>query len=258
VPLPEVVLLQKIYGEVSIEEFGNVLRKLCEGLRVELTELGLVEGRVAKVKVVGEDEKAALSLLEKEIGLAPVTMENVERFSTLRGNIVFSGRSKVELFVDVGLFLPKPIYATVSLQHLQGQLVDGKKFALERVTKLFGLADGYPLQVQVVNIEESNLRAEMTEGQLELYSSWIASRTDRLIVLGVLKKNLKTVVRKAGLLRDVLTIESLGMAEHVLVCKLGTDAAGLVPKIGRRLPKANLTCFSPRQILELVEGRWET
>jgi hypothetical protein len=37
-----------------------------------------------------------------------------------------------------------------------------------------------------------------------------------------------------------------------VVCKLGTDAAGLVPKIGRNLRNAALTVFDSERVLKLL------
>jgi hypothetical protein len=38
------------------------------------------------------------------------------------------------------------------------------------------------------------------------------------------------------------------MFEHALTCKLGTDAAGLIPKIGKKLPSATFSIFNGRRI----------
>lgn len=254
--LREIVLLQKIYGESSLDELEEVLKRLCEGLRVELTGLSVVENGWVKAEVSGEDEKVAACFLERELGLAPITIRTVKRFSVLRGKVIFSGRSRMKISVDVGVFSPKPVYALVPLRRLQGQLVDGRKFALERIVGLFGLADGFPLEVRVVKAGADMFEAELTEKQLELYSRWIDSRVDRLVVLGALGERVREAVRRARLKRDVLGVESLDFLEHVVVCNLGTDARGLVPKLGRRLLKARFARFSPRQVLELMGGRW--
>ncbi|MDH5448337.1 MAG: DUF2110 family protein [Candidatus Bathyarchaeota archaeon] len=252
----EVVLLQKIYGESSLDELKEVLKGLCEGLRVELTGLSVVENGWVKVEISGEDEKVAVRFLERELGLAPITIRSVKRFSVLRGKVVFSGWSRMKISVDVGVFSPKPIYVFVPLRCLQGQLVDGRKFALERVAELFGLADGFPLEVRVVKAGADGFEAELTENQLELYSRWIDSRVDRLVVLGALGERVREAVRRARLKRDVLGVESLDFLEHVVVCNLGTDARGLVPKLGRRLFKARFVRFSPFRVLEFVGGCW--
>jgi hypothetical protein len=45
----------------------------------------------------------------------------------------------------------------------------------------------------------------------------------------------------------------MGMFEHALTCKLGTDAAGLISKIGRKLRNARFTVFNPRKIRKFLE-----
>ncbi len=252
----EVALLQKVYGEVSLEILEEFLRETCEGLKVSLTDFGVVESGWVKAVVSGEDEIAAVRFLDREVGLAPATSENVERFSVLQGKVIFSGKSKTQVSVDVGVFSPKPVYATISLQRLQAQLVDGRKIPLEQISELFGIVDTFPLQIRIVEIGEEEFEGELTENQLELYRSLIDSRVDRLIVLGALDERVETAVRRARLTRDVLRVDQLGLFIHVLVCKLGTDATGLIPKLGMVLPKASFLCFSPRRILKLISGRW--
>jgi hypothetical protein len=57
----------------------------------------------------------------------------------------------------------------------------------------------------------------------------------------------------AKLNRDVISVEPLGMFEHALTCKLGTDAAGLISKIGRILKNARFAVFNPRKISGFLE-----
>jgi hypothetical protein len=38
------------------------------------------------------------------------------------------------------------------------------------------------------------------------------------------------------------------LLEHALTCKLGTDAAGLIPKIGRNLKNAKFAVFNPKSL----------
>jgi len=52
--------------------------------------------------------------------------------------------------------------------------------------------------------------------------------------------------------RDAVRVESLGLLEHALICKLGTDAVGLVPKLGPHMPTAVLAPFSPRRIRQAI------
>jgi len=254
--LREVVLLQKIFSKGSLKKFEAFLERLCRGLKVELADLSVVGDGWVKVRVSGEDEKVAVRFLEQKLGLAPVASGNVNRFSVWRGKIVFSGQSRVEVFVDVGVFSPKPVYAVVPLQTLQGQLVDGKKFALRRIVDLFGFVDGFPLEVRIVGVGGDKFVAELSEGQLRLFSGWVDARVDRLVVLGAFHEKVEGAVRRAGLSRDVLGVDFLGVLEHVVVCKLGTDGVGAVSKLGRWLPRVGFTCFSPREVLGLVGECW--
>ena len=132
----EVVLLQKTYRGICLRKVEKDLGRLCEGLRVRLVVLGAVENGWIKVGVSGEDEKVAVHFLEKEIGLAPISSEKVENFSVMHGRIILSGRDRGGVLVDIGVFLPRPMYAFVSLRRLQEQLIDGKKFALSRIVKM--------------------------------------------------------------------------------------------------------------------------
>ncbi|UCH32706.1 MAG: DUF2110 family protein [Candidatus Bathyarchaeota archaeon] len=251
----EVVLLQKIYRKNDLRKIKEILDSLCEGLKVRLEDLSVVENEWIKVRVSGEDEKVAVRLLERDVGLAPISRETVESFSLMRGKILASRRDKGVL-VDIGIFLPRPIYASISLRRLQGQLIDGKKFALSRIVELFGLTKGFPLEIFISGAHKDAFKAELAESQLELYGEWTNSRIDRLLILGALSREVKKAIRKARLVRDVLRVEPLGIFEHAMICKLGTDASGLVPKLGRFIARAEFVCFSPRRILEVTEGRW--
>jgi hypothetical protein len=72
-------------------------------------------------------------------------------------------------------------------------------------------------------------------------------------VFGASRNEIANAVERAHHFRDVSQIETLGPLEHVLLCKLGTDAVGLVPKLGPYLRAANFAPFSPRKIRQLID-----
>jgi hypothetical protein len=157
--------------------------------------------------------------------------------------------------VDIGVFSPKIVDATISLHHLQAQLADGRKIALRKIVELFGFCENLPLTVKILSIEEENSRVEtmLAEEQLARYRNWARSLLDRLIVLGVPIAEIESALKEAQCSRDIVDIEPLGLFEHAVVCKLGTDAAGLIPQIGRKLPQAAFTVFNPKRILEFFD-----
>jgi len=255
--MPTVTLLEKAYGNIPAEAFEHALKSLCKGLNVQVKVRDQTTEEWVQVEVNGEDESVALQLLNRKFGLAPKNAESVEKFSVLRGRIVDSGKTAAQLRVDVGVFVPGVIYAEIPLQRLQAQLADGKKLLLQRLTELFCLLDYVPLHVKVVDkeldVDESAFLAELSERQLALFTEWLLSLLDRLLILGAQHSDVKRAVEASRHFRDVVRIESLGWLEHAVVCKLGTDAVGLIPAIGRFLRTATLAPFSPRKIRQIVD-----
>jgi len=251
-----VTLLEKAYGHFPAETFEPMLKSLCKGLKVQIKVKSKTAQEWVQVEVNGEDQSVALQLLKSEFGLAPNNVDNVEKFSILRGRIVDSGKTSTELYVDVGVFAPKVVYAKIPLQSLQAQLADGKKLPLQRLTELFCLLDYVPFHVKIVDTElvggNEAFSAELSERQLALFTDWLRSSLDRLMILGAQYSDVERAVEASRHFRDVVKIESLGWLEHTIVCKLGTDAVGLIPAIGRILRKATLAPFSPRKIRQIV------
>jgi hypothetical protein len=254
--MPSVTLLEKVYGSFSPETFDPFFSSLCKGLKVGLRVVGKTSRGWVQIEVSGEDEIAALHFIDKKIGLAPVSLDGLKKFSVIRGRVIFSGKSKTELYVDIGVSSPETCDAAVPLQRLQAQLADGKKLPLRRLVELFCLYDNLPLEVKVaggVDAQKRLVEAELSEGQLSQISRWIRSGLDRLLVLGALLSDVEHAVKASKHSRDVIRIESLGLLEHAILCKLGTDAVGLIPKLGRFLSDAFLAPFSPGKILQLVD-----
>ena len=72
-------------------------------------------------------------------------------------------------------------------------------------------------------------------------------------MVGASQNEVETAVERARHFRDIIKIESLGLFEHAVICKLGTDAIGLIPRLGSYLRVASLAPFSPRRIRELIK-----
>jgi len=250
-----VTVLEKLYGSGSPETFENLYSGLVSGLKVQLSFAGTTDRGWIQLEVSGEDETAALSLLDREVGLAPVSVDELKKFSVVQGKVVFPNRSKDELYVDLGVFSPETCDAVVSEKRLCAQLADGKEVPLQSLVELFCLYDNMPLEVKVADdvVEgNKNVEAGLSEAQFSLFSGWVGCRFDRLVVLGSLFSDVERAVKLSRHFRDIIKVESLGVLEQVVVCKLGTDAVGLIPKLGRYLKSAVLVPFSPKKILEAL------
>lgn len=252
-----VTVLEKLYGSGSPETFEKLYSGLVSGLKVQLSFVGTTDRGWIQLQVSGEDETAALSLLDREVGLAPVSVDELKKFSVVQGKVVFPNRSKEELYVDLGVFSPETCDAAVSGRRLCAQLADGKEVPLQRLAELFCLYDNMPLEVKVAeDAEEGNrtVEAELSDAQFSLFSGWVGCRFDRLVVLGSLFSDVERTVKLSRHFRDIVRVDSLGVLEQVVVCKLGTHAVGLIPKLGRYLKSAVLVPFSPKKILKELGG----
>lgn len=250
-----VTLLEKAYGSFSGKSFETMLSSLCKDLRVKIKAQGKTTRGWVQIEISGEDEPVALRLIDREIGLAPVSAERIAKFSVLRGMIIDSARSTDALRVDVGVLSPKEQCAFIPLGRLQAQLADGKNVPLDTLAGLFGLYNFMPVYVKVLrelDNEKELWEADLSEGQVSLFHDWLESNLDRLIVLGANRGEVEEVIERTKHTRDVIRVEALGPLEHAVVCKLGTDAVGLLPKLGPLLRSAFLAPFSPRKIQEEV------
>jgi hypothetical protein len=250
-----VTLQEKLCGKSSLNLLEAQLRSLCEGLEATVKVVEFTDRGWIRVNISGEDETAALNLLEEKFGFVPIELKNVKMGTVQKGKIVAFGKSSREVYVDIGVFVPKPIDSSILLQYLQARLIDGKKLPLHQVAKLFCLVNNFPLSILIKRLDEKRncFVAEFSEKQISFFSEWTCTNLERLVVIGASFESVEKAVKMSGHLRDVAEIESLGLLEHTVVCKLGTYAAGLIPKIGRLLPNAVLEVFSPKEIQRFSE-----
>jgi hypothetical protein len=248
-------LLTKINNDHQLKQVDKALKLAFEGLEVEAKILGTAADRWVRIALAGEDEGIATNYVIKEIGLCPSNFGNVKKLSTLNGYISSLKKNGEELSVDVGVFEPKSVHAIIPLQRLQTQLVDGRKVALGKIAELFGFCKDLPVNVKVTRLseEESCMEVELSSGQIGKYAVWRESLLDRLLVLGSPLHEINMTLEHARLDRDVIDVETLGLLEHALTCKLGTDAAGLIPKIGRNLKNAKFAVFNPKRLRQFLE-----
>jgi hypothetical protein len=251
--LPSITLLTRIYGNSQLDQVDGNLRSLLKGLKVKTNILETDSLGWVHVSISGEDENVAIRYLADNIGLCPVRLEKIRKYSTLAGYVRDPSKSKNELWVDIGVSSPSHVDAAVSLNQLQAQLGDGRKIALSKITELFGFCENLPLRIRVTNadLEKKYIEAELSEKQQKQYADWTRSLLDRLLVLGASHGEVMSAIRRAEFNRDIVKVESLGMFEHAVLCKLGTDAAGLIPRMGKNLRKAVFSVFNPRKILAL-------
>lgn len=254
--MPTVTLSARAYGFKARKTIEEILRSKLEGLEVKARVVGVAGRGWVKISLEGDDSDAAINLLKKEIGVCPEEIQNVLLGSVLVGHLVKPERCKGGMLVDIGVFSPEVVDAEIPLSHLQAVLADGRKVKMDALMKLFNFRDNLPLTVEISRIGQNGERfeARIADVQSSCYGFWIRSLMDRLIILGVSLSQMRHIVKVLSLGRDIVRLEQLRLLVCVAECKLGTDAAGLIPKLGKALPTAEFSLFSPRRIKEFMNS----
>lgn len=252
--MSKITLHIKVYNETQKKHLNNYLNFTFKRLKVKTKNFNIISSNWIQLDLYGEDERIAEKYLANRIGLCPAHLEDIEKFSTIKGYITLV--KKGNLYLDIGVFVPNIAYATISTHILQAQLIDGKNFPLEKLFKLFGFCKNMPLTIKVISINKEKNRIEsiLSERQISNYRAWEKSLLERLIILGPSTFEVRMALRRARLNRDVIKVESLGFFENALVCKLGTNAVGLISKLGEILKYGTFTVFNPKKVIEVFNN----
>lgn len=244
----------KVYSNFQVELAEDFLKTYIKGLKVEAHVCGVTKQGFIQVMVSGEDESIAQRYLAAEIGLCPTNLEQVKKFSQIKGYVILNNKGE-ELNVDIGVSSPKTVYAKIPLQQLQAQLADGRKLAPKKLMELFGICENMPILVKIsrVDVDKGYIEAILSEKQITQYRNWTRTLLDKLIIIGASNNEILHALKTARCYSDIVDTQTLGLFEHAITCKLGTDAAGIIPKIGKKLKNATLSIFNPRKILGLLE-----
>lgn len=252
-------LLAKASNPKQIQQVNDLLQAELGELDLEVKMLGNTHNRWVQIELSGEDEPLATNYINQKIGTCPQNLQNIQEGSILRGYLSKIDSAQQQLLIDIGVFEPKVTQAVVHLPFLQAHLAEGRKVDLQKIAQTFAFREGLPLSVKIVGCAgagEGLLEAEFSDEQLERLRRWRLSLLDRLIVLGASAGEVAAVLKRARLERDVIEVESLGLFEQALTCKLGTDAAGLVSGVGRYMRNAKFVVYSPRIVMSFLSVTW--
>ena len=247
-----VTVLEKVYGPIQPEALQPYFAGICSGLEVKVMVVGVNPRGWIQLEVDGEDEEVAVRLLEREVGLAPITLQQAWTHPTLKGKV--SSVERGGLLVDVGIIHPTPTDAYIPLQRLRAQAADGAPTPIHEIVDTYCLHANVPVEVRLIERrgEDGRIEAEFSDTQIGIFHDWAASHLDRLVILGATHHSIKRALKASKHWRDVIRVERLGLLEHAVLCKLGTDAEGLIPELGPHLPHATLLPFKPDKAYKLL------
>lgn len=225
----------------GLKPVWSILSREAEGLRVdwEIT----APQQWLQIRARGDDAETFLNLLREKFGEAPVLRSKVERWDVLKGFITGSGRVGFGVYIDVGVLEPTRKDALYPLHRMRAQLSDGASKSSREILQENGLADYFPVDVIVTEVQGENVTVELADSTRDQFLLWRKLLFDRVIAAGIDRDYAKKIVQSANLGLDVIKIEALSLLVQCLVCKLDTDAPGVIARIGNRLRGVGLTAF---------------
>jgi hypothetical protein len=247
-----ITLLQKP-GAVTVKDFSAnlaaALSALKGGLSASTNPDGFSRKGWTRIDVEGQDSEILLELISRELGRAQTDLSLVEMHGNYQG--VVAGEAGGNLEIDIGIEAPKPLNVKVKLSSLRAQLTDGRPLSGSAIAEDYCL---YPDSRAAIRITRLEPDANIVEGcledsQISMFSKWVASRLDRIQVFDCFRQELESAIRSGNLERDIISVDPMSLTMHSVECKLGTDAIGLMPKLGSILRKRKLKPFLPRRIL---------
>lgn len=251
--MTELILLVKLYGSQNskcLEVLQKKLNAIALDLEVTIQILGQTDKGWVKIQINGSDEVVAVNYLHKRFGIAIESIEALRLPMVTKGYVVDAGKVGYGLYVDIAVSTPKDIDAFIPLHVLRKQLADGARLSTRKIIEAYCLFNNFPLSIRLtnVNILEKKVEAELSDIQISFFQRWIEDELDRVLIFGIPFKDVKGIIEKTKLRRDVIKIESFGLFEQSLVCKLGTAAPGIIRKIGTNFQSIPLGAFLPTKI----------
>ena len=255
--MTEYVILQKIYGprrQRCAETLRQNLKTITSGLETQVSLVGQTERGWSRVDVRGNDEEAAHNYLRQRFGEAPRTIEDLKSCSVVKGQAIDAGRVGYGLYVDVGLPQHPYVDALIPLHTLRSQIADGSKTSFRMILGTLGITDNFPLSLRLSRIDQTanKIEAEFTDKQNSMFEQWVADGLDRVLTFGTPIADIQEALITTGLRRDIVRVEPLGLFEQSLLCKLGTEGAGVIGRLGRYLRGIPLSLFSPHRARALL------
>jgi len=243
----EIVILEKLRkGDLprGLRYLNDLLKDLSSGLHVTHRIIGLTERGLIKLEISGDDEEAFREIIRRRSGIAPVDFSNLELSHVLRGFIVDSGKVGYGLYIDIGILTPKPIDGLYPLHSIRAQLIEGQQLPIREIINKYSFYDDFPLEVRIAKLE-GKVEVELSDRQRESIAEWNDLPFDRVIIYHALPNDLQSAIKSSGIERDLARVENLSLTTHLLTCKIGTQAPGIVAKLGPHLKGSRLFSFSP-------------
>jgi len=231
----------KVFQSRLEEEIGQLKGELDAGISLYIPS----RNGWTQVGITGEDCEIVAELIANKFALAHLNINDIELQGNYQAEIM--GTSGSGLNFDMGIERGH-IECVVPNSNLNAQLADGKNLLLRHVVECYCLYPGMKIAVRISRKTDHEIEGWLADSFIDRLDDWIKTGLDRILVFECFRKEAESSVLKAHLTRDVIAVDSLSLTVQSIVCKLGTDAVGLIPKLGHILRNQPLKPFQPKKI----------
>jgi len=222
------------------------LEKLKGELNASITLDGFSRSGWTRINITGEDSEIMTELIASKFATAHTELSEIEAGGNYEAEI--TGSNGRGLKFDVG-FDAGSLYCVIPTRNLNAQLADGKTAPLRQLIECYCLYPGVRVSVRATRKNDHEIEGWLSDSYVDSLADWVRMGLDRIQVFECFKQEVESAVLKAHLSRDVIAINSLTFTTQSVVCKLGTDAVGLIPKLGHLLRKQTMKPFQPKKIV---------
>lgn len=239
-------------GKFTASEFKSNLEEAIRALRGTLTASINVElsKKWPRIDLEGADSEILAEMIARNLGRAQIGVANIEVGGSYQGMVVREANGGLE--VDIGIETPKLGNVKIGLPALRAQLADGKALPGHEIVQDYCLLPGSRTSVRITRLDQESGFVEgwLADSETDRLSLWVKTHLDRIHVSDCYRQEVESAIRKSHVGRDVVSLEPLTLTVHSILCKLGTDAVGLIPKLGAFLRNREMNPFIPKRILK--------
>jgi hypothetical protein len=215
----ETQLLIKIYGsrERAIHSAEVLIDNELKELEAK-AEVSISKDDWLMLKIDGDDAEFAANVLVLKYG-TPTT-------KTKNGSVHKGFVHKIdeeEIQIDIGMIISIP----------KANLSFFGPGTVQQIASRFGIIRHISVEIEITDAGKSE--AQFTKKQADIFWGWKKSEFDHVIANSVTKSELKAAIKKTGHGRDIFGVDRLGLMEHIITCREGTDGPGIVAAIGKYL-----------------------
>jgi hypothetical protein len=234
--------------------FKARILKLSSGLDVSV-QLGVTGNRFVNAEVLGSDSEFFVELIKREMGVAPRSLSEIEVDDNFKAFVNGIDTKRQSIEVEIGP-VSTSVKSEIVREALIAQLCDGKNIPIDGVAQTYCIQEGTPILVRIrsINPERRQIAVWISDDQVARFEQWRRERTHRIIAVGGPREKLNEAIRLSKMQRDIIQVEELSFTASSLVCKLGTDAPGIIAKIGHYMSEFKLYAFLPERLDKLRTG----